>query len=89
MKKPAKTSLFKGIKKILLAIANEANFGKAGLKKLEKISQTIFSGTENDWQKQFKFDISFNIDKQKAESVRFSCNNRNEPFWDRKNKQGL
>jgi hypothetical protein len=73
-----KKSLFWNIKRILHAIAKEANFDNSKLEKLKKICKVVFSGEEKNWTSQFKFDISFSISNKKFESIRFSCNNRGE-----------
>jgi hypothetical protein len=80
-----KKSLFWNIKRILHAIAKEANFDNSKLKKLKKMCKVVFSGEEKNWTSQFKFDISFSISNKKFESIRFSCNNRGEGYnWIKK-----
>jgi hypothetical protein len=80
-----KRSLFWNVKRILHAIAKEANFDNSKLKKLKKMFKVVFSGEEKNWTSQFKFDISFSISNKKFESIRFSCNNKGEGYnWIKK-----
>lgn len=84
MKKPyyrRNKSLFWAVREILFTIAKKIGFDKERLKKLEKISRIVFSGRENDWKMQFKFDVSFNITDGEIQGVRFSCNNKNEGYY--------